>query len=253
MIPTYNESGNIRALIEQILALKVSGHEIGIQVVDDDSPDGTADIVGELAKAHQEVKLLVRKNRRGRGTAGLEGFQAALRNGADFIIEMDADFSHNPKYIADLLAAADKGADMVLGSRFVPGGADEDRGPLRRIITKCAGLYARTVLGLDVKDITGGFRCFRRKVLETIDLGHIMANGPGIVPETLYKASVKGFKIVEVPIVFIDRRVGESKLDWTILFGVLTLVGRLRILKMTGRLFHRSDGLPKEAPKEIIR
>jgi dolichol-phosphate mannosyltransferase len=238
MIPTYNESGNIGTLLEQLLALKISGHTINILVVDDKSPDGTAQIVEKFAAKDSRVKLLVRTNERGRGSAGIAGFKTAMKAKSDYIIEMDADFSHDPKYIPAMLAAADGGADLVTGSRYVAGGSDPDRTAARKILSALAGFYVRTILGLKVKDPTGGFRLYRREVLETIDLDHLLSLGPSIVLETLFKTSVKGFRIAEVPIVFLDRKVGVSKLSGGYLKECLAMVVKMRYLHLRGDLFH---------------
>jgi len=240
MIPTYNESGNMIPLLEKIMALQVPGHDIHVLVVDDNSPDGTPKLVEDFKKSHPRVELLLRIGRRGRGTAGIEGFQTALKNGADNVIEMDADFSHDPKYLPDLIRAADAGADLVIGSRFVQGGADEDRGPSRRILTQCAGFYIRTILGLQIRDVSSGYRLFKRKVLDAIALGTVRANGPAVVLEMLYRTVIKGFKVTEVPIVFIDRRVGVTKLDKKVLAEALKTVVEMRIRQQKGRLFDRS-------------
>lgn len=237
MIPTYNEAGNIKRLISDIRNLNVPGHDLRILVVDDNSPDGTGRMVTEIAARDSHVELHTRFNKRGRGTAGIDGFKEALKRGADYVIEMDADFSHDPKYIPSLIAAADAGADLVLGSRFITGGADEDRGIGRRLLTKSARLYISTVLGLPYKDLTGGYRCYKKKVLESIDLDGLTAVGPSVVLETLYKTVAKGFKVAEVPIIFIDRREGVSKLDSSKLAECLYMVAKMRGLQMTGRLF----------------
>ncbi len=238
MVPTYNESGNIRQLLEQLIALQVPGHSINIIVVDDNSPDGTAKIVTEIAAQNPRVLLKVRTNERGRGSAGIAGFKEAMKRKPDYIIEMDADFSHDPKYIPAMLAAADAGADLVTGSRYVTGGGDPDRTAARRVLSALAGFYVRTILGLKVKDPTGGFRLYRREVLETIDLDHLLSLGPSIVLETLFKTSVKGFRIAEVPIVFLDRKVGVSKLSGNYLKECLAMVVKLRYLHLRGALFH---------------
>lgn len=237
MIPTYNEKENIERLIAEILSLKVPGHQLHVLVVDDNSPDGTSQAVEKIAEKEQRVRVMTRYKRRGRGTAGVDGFKEALAKGADYVIEMDADFSHDPKYLPALIAAADAGADVVLGSRFVRGGSDEDRGLYRQSVTKAAGVYVRKFLELKIKDVSSGYRCFRRSALEQIDLDNLISTGPSIVLEILYKCAVKGMKIVEVPIVFIDRRVGQTKLNWVILLETLVMVLRLRDLKHRNQLF----------------
>ena len=237
MIPTYNERENIDRLIEQILELNVQGHDLHALVVDDNSPDGTSDAVKQWQIRSPKIHLLTRFDKKGRGSAGIDGFKRALELGADYVIEMDADFSHDPKYIPSLLKAADSGADLVIGSRFIDGGADEDRGLKRRLLTKAARFYINSVLNLNLKDLTGGYRCFKRNVLEAIGLDQVEASGPSIILETLYKTVAKGFRVAEVPIIFIDRRAGTSKLGTKALAECLFAVVKLRTLKETGKLF----------------
>ena len=223
IIPTYNEAENIEDLVKTILALKIEG--LVPIVVDDNSPDGT----GKIAEKIAGVKTIIRYQNRGRGSAGIEGFKFALKEGADYIIEMDADFSHHPKYIPDLLKQIEK-YDVVLGSRFVPGGKDIDRGFSRQIITIFAQTYIKWMLGVKVKDPTSGFRCFRRKVLESIDLDHTLSTGPSIVSEILYKIKLKGFSIGETPIVFEDRKKGETKLNFGVLLNNLYMILNFRMI-----------------------
>lgn len=236
MIPTYNEKGNIARLIDAILALNVPGEELHALVVDDNSPDGTSQIVDRMRAGNPRVHLLTRFKRRGRGFAGTDGMCLAVKEGADYVIEMDADFSHDPKYIPTMIAEAKKGYDIVVGSRFVPGGSDIDRGIVRKVITKCAGIYIRLMLGLQVRDVSSGYRCFTRRALEKIDVENLTAIGPGILQEMLYKAIRKGLKVTETPIVFVDRTEGVTKLDWITLAEVLLNVLRLRDLGKKGRL-----------------
>ncbi|MBI3556352.1 MAG: polyprenol monophosphomannose synthase [Deltaproteobacteria bacterium] len=237
MIPTYNEKENIGRLIGEILALKIPGsakpgkQELHVLVVDDNSPDGTSEAVAEIAKKEPRVRLLTRKTDRGRGSAGIAGFRLALKDGADFVVEMDADFSHHPRYLPDLIKAAEQGADVVLGSRFVRGGQDTDRSFYRQSVTKFAGVYVRTMLGVRVKDVSSGYRLFRRQALEKIGLDNIISTGPSIILEVLFRCAVKKLKIVEVPIVFIDRRAGETKLNWQTLAKTLMMVARFRAMK----------------------
>ncbi len=236
MIPTYNEKENIGRLIGEILALKVPGQELHVLVVDDNSPDGTSPAVAEIAKKQPRVRLITRTTDRGRGSAGVAGFRAALAEGADFVVEMDADFSHHPRYLPALIQAAEKGADVVLGSRFIRGGSDNDRGLYRQSVTKFAGVYVRTMLGVRVKDVSSGYRCFRRQALELIGLDSIISTGPSIVLEILFRCAVKKQRIVEVPIVFIDRRAGETKLNWQTLAKTLMMVARFRAMKHLNQL-----------------
>jgi dolichol-phosphate mannosyltransferase len=237
MVPTYNEKGNISRLIEEIMALKVPGNELHVLVVDDNSPDGTSQVVAEIAAKNPRVKIITRTQQRGRGSAGIHGFREALASGADYVIEMDADFSHHPRYLPELIAAAENGADVVLGSRFVKGGADKDRGTYRQTVTKLAGFYVRSLLKLKIRDVSSGYRCFKRSALEQLDLDNLISTGPSIVLEILFKSVMKGMKITEVPIVFIDRRQGETKLNWITLLETLVMVLRLRDLKQRGQLF----------------
>lgn len=231
VIPTYNESENIRSLIKQILKLGIKNLEI--LVVDDNSPDKTWKIVEDIG--NKKVNLLLRKKDKGRGRAGAAGFKKALDMGADFIIEMDADFSHNPRYIPTLLKKMNE-ADVVLGSRAVKGGKDVGRPKARLVITKFANLYIKILLGLDVKDCNSGYRCFRREVLEKINPDKIMSKGPAIVQEVLFKAHLKGFKICEIPITFKEREKGNSKLGVRQLYQGYLMVLRLLIMHAFGRI-----------------
>ncbi|MCF6147090.1 MAG: polyprenol monophosphomannose synthase [Candidatus Kuenenia sp.] len=236
MIPTYNERENIGKLIQEILNLKIS--DLHIVVVDDNSPDGTAEEVKKHAKVHPGVELLLRTTDRGRGSAGVAGFQYALDHNADYVVEMDADFSHHPRYIPAMLNAL-QDTDMVIGSRFVSGGRDVNRGIVRRMVTFLAGVYVRILLGLKINDVSSGYRCFKRKVLEDIQLGTMISTGPSIVSEVFYKAHVKGFAIREIPIEFEDRIHGETKLNYKILLKTLLMVWKFKQLHKKGKLFKR--------------
>lgn len=209
MIPTYNERENIADLIRQIFNLEIKN--LNIVVVDDNSPDGTWRIVQEISRKNKNVHLLLRKKDKGRGAAGRDGFLYCLKHGADVVVEMDADMSHNPKYIPLMLKEL-KNADLILGSRRVEHGKEIGRSFLRRMITHIANLYIRLILGLKVKDCNSGFRCFKRKVLESINVEKLESKGPAIVQEVLFKAHLKGFKTKEVPITFVNRTKGKSKL-----------------------------------------
>jgi dolichol-phosphate mannosyltransferase len=232
MIPTYNERENIGAVVRDILALPID-HDLLILVVDDDSPDGTAGEVTDIGRGDARVRLLLRKQRRGRGSAGIAGFREALALGADFVVEMDGDGSHQPVFIPSLLEAA-RGRDIVIGSRFVAGGKDADRPAHRRLVTFLARHFTRRLFSLPVRDVSSGFRCFRREVLEMIGLEGLISTGPSVVLETLYKAHRLGFRSGEVPIVFIDRKKGETKLTGLTLWR--TLFQAIRIRWMYGRL-----------------
>ena len=236
MIPTYNERENIGNLIREILNLKIS--DLHVVVVDDNSPDGTSEIVKNLSKEHPEVELLLRTTGRGRGSAGIAGFKYALEHGADCVVEMDADFSHHPKYIPSFLEAIQE-ADMVIGSRFVGGGKDVNRGIVRRVITFLAGVYVRLLLGLRIKDVSSGYRCFKKKVLKAIELDSMISTGPSIVSEVFYRVHLKGFSIREIPIEFADRTHGETKLNYTILIKTLLMVLKFKRFNKKGLLFKK--------------
>ena len=224
MIPTYNEKENIADLINKILGLKIKN--LHIVVVDDNSPDGTWRIAQKISKNKKNVHLLLRKTKRGRGYAGKDGFVYCLKHNADVIIEMDADLSHDPKYIPLMLKELDS-ADLVLGSRRVKGSNEIGRGIIRRAITYFANLYIRLLLGLKVKDCNSGYRCFKREVLEKISPEKLESKGPAIIQEVLFKAYLKGFKIKEIPITFVNRIKGSSKL------GVKQLaIGYFMVLKL---------------------
>ena len=227
VIPTYNEKENIAKLLQSILALKIK--DMDILVVDDNSPDGTAKVVEEISAREPSVHLLLRKALKGRGAAGKDGFRYALNRGADYIIEMDADFSHDPKYIPDFLEAI-KDADVVLGSRFIKGGRDVGRGMIRRLISLLGNIYVRKTLGLKIHDCSSGYRCFRRKALETINLESTVSLGPAVVHELLYKSILYGFRIKEIPIIFVDRRYAHSKLNFRIIMEGFLMVLILKFL-----------------------
>lgn len=226
MIPTYNEGENIGEVMEQILALRLRA-QVQVLVVDDDSPDKTWDVVQKLSKKDERVHLLLRKKRRGRGAAGIDGFRKALEMGADFVVEMDGDLSHQPCFIPQLFDACQI-YDLVLGSRFVHGGKDSNRSLLRRFITFFVRNYLCSTLHLSVLDPSSGFRCFRRRVLEAVDLDDLISVGPSVVLEVLYKTHRLGFTLGEVPITFIDRERGRTKLDFLTLVETLIMVIRFK-------------------------
>jgi dolichol-phosphate mannosyltransferase len=235
ILPTYDEAENIAAIVEASRAAleRAPPGEHRILVVDDRSPDGTGDIADRLAAAHDDVEVLHRPHREGLGPAYLAGFARALAARADFVLEMDSDFSHDPADLARLLAAA-ADADLVLGSRYVAGGGVSDWGRVRRAVSRGGSWYARRVLGLDVRDLTGGFKCFRREVLEAIDLPTVRSRGYAFQVELTYRAVRAGFRVVEVPIVFRDRRAGRSKMSWRIA-GEAALLVPLLALGRRGR------------------
>jgi dolichol-phosphate mannosyltransferase len=224
MIPTYNEALNIEPLLREILR---QGPNIGAVVVDDNSPDGTAAIVKRLREEDPRVHLILRMNERGRGTAGVAGFKYAVAQGVDFIIEMDADFSHQPSYISSFLSQMDD-CDLLIGSRLVEGGGEKGRHFLRKMITRSANAYIRLILGLPVRDCTSGYRVFRRGVLEAIELDQLMAAGPPIVEEVLYKAYRRGFRIKEVPYILEERKAGESTFNRRIMLNALMMMPKIR-------------------------
>jgi len=232
MIPTYNERENIGGLIRDILALRIE-HDLSVLVVDDDSPDGTAGEVTDISGRDPRVRLLLRMEKRGRGLAGIAGFREALDLGADYIVEMDGDGSHQPVFIPSLLDAARR-QDFVLGSRFVPGGKDADRPPHRRLVTFLVRHFIRRLFSVPVRDVSSGFRCFRREVLERVGLDGLVSTGPSVVLEILYKAHRLGFTTEEVPIVFIDRKKGRTKLTGLTLWRTFHMA--IRIKRMYGHL-----------------
>jgi dolichol-phosphate mannosyltransferase len=221
LIPTYNEKENIEELIHEILNLSVD-YDLTVLVTDDNSPDGTGEIVKQITQKDKRVQVLIRKKRRGRGAAGIDGFKAALKLNPDYVIEMDGDLSHQPRFIP-LLLENTKTYDLVLGSRFLKGGKDLDRNILRKLITFFVRKFLKYQFRIPVKDVSSGFRCFKRKVLEKIDLDDLFSVGPSLVLEVLYKAFLMDFKIGEVPIVFIDRKKGKTKLDLLILMETLIM------------------------------
>jgi dolichol-phosphate mannosyltransferase len=231
ILPTFDEAENIELIVDAALEVLHAAAPEGfhILVVDDDSPDGTGRIADRLALEHDEVEVLHRTVREGLGPAYLAGFQHALTSDAGFVFEMDSDFSHDPADLARLLAAVrDEGADLALGSRYVPGGAVRDWGIVRRIISRGGSLYAAIILGLPVRDLTGGFKCFRAEVLRAIDLPSVQAHGYAFQVELTNRTIRRGFRVVEVPITFRDRLSGKSKMRARIALEAIVLVPRLR-------------------------
>jgi dolichol-phosphate mannosyltransferase len=213
ILPTYNEAENIEAIVVAALPqLAATGLDHRVLVVDDGSPDGTGAMADRLAAENPRVEVLHRTSKDGIGPAYLAGFARALAGGADLVMEMDSDFSHDPADIPRLVAAADR-ADLVLGSRYVPGGGVTDWGLARRLISRGGSLYAKLLLGIPVNDLTGGFKCFRRSVLESLDLSGVGTDGYGFQIEVTYRTIKAGFRVEEVPILFRDRRVGSSKMS----------------------------------------
>ena len=225
VIPTYNERENIPNLLPRVLAEP----RLSVLVVDDGSPDGTGEFVAAAMENDPRIHLLRRAGKQGLGTAYVAGFRYALERGAEFIFEMDADFSHDPRYLPDLLHAAEAAYDLVIGSRYVAGGGTTDWGMGRRLISRGGNIYARLILGLAVADLTGGFRCYRRRALQAIDLSKVRSNGYSFQIEMAYRVQQAGFRIGEVPIIFPDRRVGASKMSKNIVGEALINVVKLRL------------------------
>jgi dolichol-phosphate mannosyltransferase len=225
ILPTYNEAENVERMVGAILEQLPEPRRV--LIVDDNSPDGTGAIADRLAGADEAVSVLHRERKEGLGPAYLAGFRVALEGGAERIVEMDADFSHDPAYLPRLIEATDS-ADLAIGSRYVPGGGVTEWGAMRRFISRGGSAYARLALGLRVRDLTGGFKCFRRIVLETIDLDAIEARGYAFQVETTYRAIKAGFRVVEVPIVFKDRADGTSKMSKAIVAEAIWRVPAMR-------------------------
>jgi dolichol-phosphate mannosyltransferase len=229
ILPTYNEAENIERLVRAVLPqLEACAPEHTVLVVDDSSPDGTGQVADRLAEELRQVRVLHRPAKQGLGRAYLAGFDRALAEGADLILEMDADFSHDPADLPRLIAAADA-ADLVLGSRYVPGGGVANWGRLRRVLSRGGSWYARVLLGLPVRDLTGGFKCFNRRVLEGVDLEGVHADGYGFQIELTYRAIKAGFTVIEVPILFRERREGHSKMTARIALEAVWKVPALRL------------------------
>jgi dolichol-phosphate mannosyltransferase len=230
ILPTYDEAENIEAIVAASGDILASANDgiYKILIVDDGSPDGTGEIADRLAAEREQVEVLHRTEKNGIGPAYLAGFRYALDHGAAYLMEMDSDFSHDPADLARLLAAVRSGADLALGSRYVPGGGVVDWGLLRRFISEGGSTYARWVLSLRVRDLTGGFKCFKREVLEAIHFDSVRSQGYAFQVELTYRAVRAGFHVVELPIVFKDRERGQSKMSWRIATEAMWLVPRLR-------------------------
>lgn len=227
IIPTYEERDNLPRLVAAIFEVVPQVH---LLIVDDNSPDGTGQLADELARTDARVHVMHRAGKLGLGTAYIAGFKWALERDYHRIFEMDCDFSHQPKYLVDFLAASST-ADLVLGCRYMKGGGTEDWTWFRRFVSKGGNLYARTVMGLRFRDLTGGFKCFRREVLETIDLDAVRSKGYAFQIELTYRAHLAGFRIAEVPIIFPDRKVGQSKMSGRIVREAMINVVKLRLSK----------------------
>jgi dolichol-phosphate mannosyltransferase len=233
IVPTYNEASNIRLIVPEILS---QDQRIDVLVVDDNSPDGTGQIADELAGQNQRIHVLHRDGKQGLGTAYVAGFKWALDRDYEYIFEMDADYSHDPKHLPEFLAAAQE-ADLVLGSRYLNGRVTVANWPMTRLLLSYfANIYARIVTGHKLWDATGGFKCFRRKVLSSIELDSVTSNGYSFQIEMSFRAKRKGFKIREIPILFVDRTDGESKMSGAIVREAVWMVWRLRLQALARRL-----------------
>jgi dolichol-phosphate mannosyltransferase len=230
-LPTYNEKENLEPILQAILA---ATPEVDVLVIDDNSPDGTGQLADAFAAKDARVKVLHRAGKQGLGKAYLAGFAWALERGYGLVLEMDADFSHDPRYLPVMLAKA-KEADLVLGSRYVPGGGTVNWGLSRKLLSRGGSLYARTILGVAVRDLTGGFKCFRREVLEGIDLASVECSGYAFQIELTFRAVRRGFRVAEVPIVFVDRRVGHSKMSRRIVLEAIRKVWSIRFSRFARR------------------
>lgn len=230
ILPTYDEAANVRSMVEA-LDPKLTHEGDRILIVDDNSPDGTGRIADEIAAENPRVKVLHRRFKEGLGPAYLDGFRVALEGGADLIVQMDADFSHDPAYLPRLLAASEM-ADLVIGSRYVPGGGITEWGQVRRLLSRGGSLYSRAILRVPVRDLTGGFKCFRREVLESIDLNQVAASGYSFQVEMTWRVARGGFSIMEVPITFRERRQGDSKMTTAI---VAEAAWRVPAMRFRGR------------------
>ena len=233
-LPTYNERENLEPMIAALGEALDTSRDV-VLVIDDGSPDGTGEIADRLASEHSWVSVLHRTTKEGLGPAYVAGFRHALAEGAELVLEMDCDFSHDPADVPRLIAAAD-GADLVLGSRYAPGGGTANWGLVRRFVSRGGCLYAQVLLGLRVRDLTGGFKCFRRQTLEAIDLDALSAHGYAFQIETTYRVKRAGLRIQEVPITFVERRAGASKMTGSIVAEAMWRVPLLRLRALVGKL-----------------
>lgn len=231
VLPTYNEAENLEPIVAAIREQLPRSRRL--LIVDDDSPDGTGRIADRLASEHEDVAVLHRVSKQGIGPAYVAGFGEALSGGAELIVQMDADFSHDPADLPRLLSAGE-GADLVLGSRYVPGGGVQDWGPIRRLISRGGSAYARALLGVAVRDLTGGFKVFHRRVLEAVELETVPSQGYAFQIETTYRAIGRGFRVAEIPIQFRDRRVGQSKMSGRIVLEAALRVPAMRFASRRG-------------------
>src|SRR5438874_9684224 len=244
IIPTYNEIDNVRPLLQEIF---LYAPDTDVLIVDDNSPDGTGKLADEIHDEDPRVRVMHRTEKAGLGKAYIAGFKYAIEYGYDAAFEMDADFSHDPRYLPDFLKAIEK-ADLVIGSRYIPGGDTPNWTILRRLISGGGNVFARFMLGIPVHDCTAGYRCYRRQVLESIELNTIESQGYAFQVELVYRVYKHGFKIVETPIIFMDRRVGKSKMSRTIFLEGFTWVIRTRF----GRLSGKGKSIPSSSPNAAI-
>ena len=233
-LPTYNERENLEPMVRALGAVLRPGDRV--LVIDDSSPDGTGQIADRLASELDYVGVLHRERKEGLGPAYLAGFRRALADGAELVLEMDCDFSHDPKDVPRLIAAAEEGADLVLGSRYVRGGSVGNWGLVRRFVSRGGSIYAQVLIGTRIRDLTGGFKCYRRAVLERIDLAAIASRGYAFQIETTYRALRAGFHVVEIPITFADREVGGSKMSKGIVAEAIWKVPALRLAALRAKL-----------------
>jgi dolichol-phosphate mannosyltransferase len=231
--PTYNERENLETFVG---LLHAAAPEADVLVVDDNSPDGTGDIADALAAKDPRIQVMHRAGKQGLGTAYLQGFRWALDRDYDVVFEMDTDLSHDPKYVPDFLRAVDAGGDVIIGSRNIPGGGVEGWGLGRHVLSKGGSLYSRTILGVSVRDLTSGFKAFTRRALQAIDLDAVQSNGYSFQIELTYRALRRGMRITEVPITFVDRRAGKSKMSRKIFAEAIGMVWKLRADALIGRL-----------------
>lgn len=233
VVPTYNESANLKRFVTEVRA---AAPHADLLIVDDNSPDGTGDLADAIAKNDGQVRVLHRSGKLGLGTAYVQAFLSGLEQGYDYFFEMDADLSHQPRFLDSFFRALEDGADVVVGSRNIPGGAVEGWGLGRQVLSKGGSLYSRTVLGVSVRDLTTGYKAFRRRVLEQIDLSTVHSNGYSFQIEMTYRALRRGFRVVEVPIVFVDRTLGRSKMNRKIFLEAVGLVWKLRADALFGKI-----------------
>src|SRR4051795_8269348 len=230
-LPTYNERENLERMVRAL-----ADKNVDVLIIDDSSPDGTGEIADRLASELPWVQVLHRPRKEGLGRAYADGFRHVLAKGAELVLEMDCDFSHDPADVPRLIAAVEDGADLALGSRYVPGGGVRNWGLVRRLISRGGSVYTALFLHMGVKDPTGGFKCFRREVLDRLDLDAITPRGYAFQIETTYRAKRAGFRVVEVPITFVDREVGHSKMSKAVVLEAVWKVPLVRLRALTGRL-----------------